>query len=125
MTTVAHRIAKLTDDNGQSFPDEFMAALDEHCPYPECPDRSNAYEPVRYEFEDGSAIVIAGDCWDLGVHASRLAEAAERDLHPDADFFGKHRPDPRDVRYAWLGGNDGLHEADANPADGTAQKPGE
>ena len=55
MTTIAHRIAKLADDDGQNFPDEFIDALDEHCPYPDYADHSNSDRPVRYEFDDGSA----------------------------------------------------------------------
>ena len=30
----------------------------------------------RYEFEDGSAIVMWGDGWDFGIHRDRLDDAA-------------------------------------------------
>ena len=68
--------------------------------------------------------MTAGDGWDLGVHASRLAEASERFVHPDADGFAGYRADHHDVRYAWVEGGGGIHDEDADPADETAEATG-
>lgn len=32
----------------------------------------------RVEFEDGTSIVVAGECWDTSLHVSELLEAAKK-----------------------------------------------
>lgn len=103
--TTADRIAELADNNGSCFPDEFECALSREG-FSDCVRGFYAYgDPVRHEFPDGSAIVVAGDAWDLGVHRDRADSARERYESSDGS--------PRDVRYAWVGAGYGLTAEDA------------
>lgn len=44
---------------------------------------------TRYEWPDGSAIVVSGDAWDLGIHRDRLdaMTALIESLDYDSDFY--------------------------------------
>ena len=105
---IAMRIAAIAGHDGQNYPDTFMAAL-EAAPtitYENEQDVSDG--AIRYEFSDGSAIVEFGAGWDLGVHRSRLSEAASR-YSPD---WNDDAPGS-DVQFACVGAGCGVNEADA------------
>lgn len=66
--TTAQRIAGYFNNDGMNFKDEFGCYLDESCDdhggrLEKDDSRSITY---RYTFPDSSAIIIAGDCWDIG-----------------------------------------------------------
>ena len=113
--TTAHEIAELAEGDGQSFPDEFAAALESRATQ-DHEHRGVAGAAVRHQFADGSAIVEAGDGWDYGVHADRLAAAAERYSLPEETN--------RDVRFAWVGAGYGLTDDDAEPGPDRGPDPG-
>lgn len=59
---------------------------------------------VRYEWPDGSALVISGDGWDMGIHRERLADAqalldAARD--PDGDEWHEPHGCRVPAEYSW------------------------
>ena len=76
MSTMADKVAELADKDGQTFTDEFEEAL-EAAPRITYVNQGIYGEPVRYEWGDGSAIVVSGDFWYMGVHASRFEEVAQ------------------------------------------------
>jgi len=67
--TMADRVAALFDNDGQKFNIESGAVdLENLLVFLGTTVRSStgfADDPVRYEFRDGSAIVIAGGAWDV------------------------------------------------------------
>lgn len=88
MTSTAHKIAAALHDDGQCFEaedgrtfDELVSAEKPHVQYagPAITDGDGrivgrdvvnpgdhaAGDPVRYQFADGSAIVLAGAAWDI------------------------------------------------------------
>ena len=65
---------------------------------------------ARYEWPDGSAIVVIDGAWDYGVHASRLAEAEvhRREVGLDEREVGLDELDgttPIPARFDWPEGN--------------------
>jgi hypothetical protein len=70
MKTKANRIAALFEDNGRFFEladGRTLPALCEGAAIEIARDASGLWgKPVRYVFEDGSAITVAGDAWDIG-----------------------------------------------------------
>ena len=69
--TIAEQIARQFGDDGQQWIDDNGQGLElvagataNRTTYKE---HGIAGSPIRYEFEDGSAIVTAGDAWDIGV----------------------------------------------------------
>ena len=67
-------------------------------------DRKDTY---RYEWPDGSSIVVAGACWDFGVHSSRLIEAQ---AVLDTDAGAQDIPGAQDARFAMPAAGYGLDE---------------
>lgn len=86
MARMADQIAARFGNDGQRFEDAKGSTIADTCDnacvaygkarsawngetreyeYVEVPRGESAYDAMRYEFEDGSAIVIAGDGWDV------------------------------------------------------------
>ena len=65
--TVAQRIAAGFQSCGTCWTDahglELHDVLHAYSPWP---DRDDRHDAARWNFSDGSSIVIAGDCWDFG-----------------------------------------------------------
>lgn len=72
--SIAERIAERFDGewtDAEGF--ELQTVLDDLCYRPAYRNRSVADEPIRYEFPDASAIVLAGVAWDVGFSGEDLA----------------------------------------------------
>ena len=53
------------------------------------------YDRTRYEFSDGSAIVICEDAWDFGIHRSHLLDGTV------VEVCGEYGAEPE---FAWCAG---------------------
>lgn len=68
MKTIAEKIATQFENDGLNFHDAEDRHLDDVCEAlarREWRDGYNTGDTYRYAFEDGSAIVVAGDAWDI------------------------------------------------------------
>lgn len=69
--TIAQQISSLVDNDGQRWQTDDGRELEGILQYRavdiEHRNRGVAGEPIRYVFEDGSSIVVAGPAWDLGL----------------------------------------------------------
>ena len=105
MKTTAYKIGDLADQDGSEVPKKFDEALGFAPLFWRF--SNDADSPIRYEFADGSAIVIAGNSWDYGVHANKLEGARNR-----------YKPEDNvPVEFAWTGAGYGLTEDDALPRE--------
>lgn len=74
--TTAQKIAEQFGNDGQQWTDAEGRRFEDVCA--EQSDRVLHHQrgiagaPVRYEFSDGSALVVAGDGWDLGFPGEDL-----------------------------------------------------
>lgn len=66
--TTAQTIANLLNNDGQQFETSDGTPVDTlcdaHCPNPEQDWERGA---TRWNFDDGSSIIIAGEAWDFGI----------------------------------------------------------
>mgnify|MGYP006908253567 CR=1 FL=1 len=69
--TVAHRVAERFHDDGQRFQDDAGIELETVCEELAVGishrERGIAGAPIRFEFLDGSSIVVGGEAWDFGL----------------------------------------------------------
>ena len=117
--TTAETVADIAGGDGMNFPPMFIAAC-ESASAIEHKNRGISGEPIRYQFADGSAIVEAGDAWDIGVHRDRLDDAALR-YRPEPTSYDEYDGDipASDLRalvpFAWPAAEHGLTEDDCFP----------
>ena len=122
--TTAHSIASEFRNNSSAFrhprayTDEWVEGeteewledrLERECVGNPYSTRESEEGTTRYEFPDGSAIVISDVGWALGIHRDRLPAAIERFGGPDA-------PDAQSVPLVWIS-----HEDEAYPPDQRSQ----
>ena len=112
-STEAHDIADEYGFDGSNFyhidpgMDEYLDdRLDE-----ECTEKTIDGDTTRYQFRDGSAIIISNDAWDLGVHRDRLDKLRETfdDLPETCEGMR--------VEMTWVGAGYGVSEDDAYPPE--------
>jgi len=65
--TIAETIAALLGDDGQVFTARDGRTLDEVCRDVGARVTTDGFDKTRYDFDDGSSIVVAGAAWDLGL----------------------------------------------------------
>ncbi len=65
-------VATFDNPAGDQWPEGFIEAMDD-----ESVNKEAAYQVVRWEFEDGSAIVEINGFWDYGIHCDHLEAACE------------------------------------------------
>ncbi|KKM73831.1 hypothetical protein LCGC14_1406460 [marine sediment metagenome] len=139
MTTAAQTISALFDDDGENFgniDDDGTTNIDRACreqaiSRPDVRDRGFDTASARYDFADGSSLVVGANVWDLGLpggchcgacggHTDECASARRIDEMVDSINAAKHgrqwltgsRP-VEDVAADWI--TDGF-DADSAPA---------
>lgn len=89
--TAARRIAALLGDDGQQFTvensgpwpmhlDDLAFEADGRRTYRDSGNASHSGDTYRWDFPDGSALLVAGDCWDFPLSRT----AAKRQAHQES-----------------------------------------
>ena len=77
--TIAEKIAKQFGNDGQQFDDDLARGIDDVCHHHAIDVFSDdGSGPTRYTFRDDSVLIVASNCWDLGLTDRRcwcMAEA--------------------------------------------------